>query len=399
MRQIKTFLSQFWSITKYTPTFWFYLKNLKITCFFTLLFVKLFVKEGEGSLGVLTKTIEKILKPFGLSSLIAIYPRNIEMEITSRCNKQCLFCEHTYWNEPKWDLTYENMLHITAQFPRLRWVNLTGEGDSFLNRDYLKIIQHLKSRSVAVYLVDSFDLITRDVSKTLVEYGVDGIYISFDAATKETYEFIKKGCSFERTLTNIRNLIEIKKEQGSPVPELCFRFVVNTLNYHEMPNFLDLIRSLGKNEDIGDGFYLEFVGLLYYPQTAQYFLEAIPDDILQEVAKRAERYNFRIQYSHPGKEIPELNACSAWVEPYIMMGGYVLPCCQVLQTNNREWLRQHAFGNMNESPFPDIWFSERYKRFRKMIPNPHGQVPILCQGCRAYNTTKRIHEQGISQDI
>lgn len=399
MTQFFTFIKQLWSITNYYPTFWFYLKNGRLRNLVTLLFVKLFVKEGEGSLGVITKTVEKLLKSIGLSHLIAIYPRNVEFEITSRCDKKCLFCEHTYWNEPNWDLTFDNMVHISSQFPKLRWVNLTGEGDSFLNRDYLRTIKLLKSRGVAVYLVDSFDLITKDVATKLVEYGVDGIYISFDAATKDTYEFIKSGCKFERTLKNIKDLIEIKKEMHSPIPELCFRYVVNTKNYLEMPDYIDLIHSLGENKEIGDNFTIEFVGLLHYPQTAEYFLEKIPDAIIQEVEKRAKKYNFHIMYSHPGKEIPSLEACSAWVEPYIMMGGYVLPCCQVLQTNDRDKLRKYAFGNVNETTFKDIWYSDRYKAFRKMIPDPNGPVPILCQGCRAYDTSRRMQKQGVSPDI
>ncbi len=399
MSYVSTFISQLRSILLYSNTIKFYLKNLKFTNLFALLYVKLFVKEGEGSLGVITKSIEKLLKPFRLSHLIAIYPRNVEFEITSRCNKKCIFCEHTYWNEPKWDLTYENMIHITSQLPKLKWVNLTGEGDSFLNPDYIRIIEYLKSKSVAVYLVDSFDLINNDIAEKLIECGVDGIYISFDAATKETYEFIKSGCKFDRTIKNIRDLIELKKKKGSPIPQLCFRYVVNTLNYLEMPDYIDLIHSLGANDEIGDDFYIEFVGLLYYPQTAKYFLEKIPEEIIDEVKQRSERHHIRVQYSHPGREIPDLCACSAFVEPYIMMGGYVLPCCQVLQSNDRDHLRKYAFGNVNETSFKDIWYSERYKNFRKMIPNPQGKVPILCQGCRAYNTEPRKEKYGVSIDI
>ncbi len=399
MPQLSTFFTQLWSISNYAPTIWFYLKKGKMSSISSLLFVKLFVKEGEGSLGVILKAIERLLIPFGLSHHIAIYPRNVEFEITSRCDKKCLFCEHTYWNEPKWDLTYDNMIHITSQFPKLRWVNLTGEGDSFLNRDFLRIIEHLKTRGVAVYLVDSFDLITKEVATKLIDLGVDGIYISFDAATKETYEFIKEGCRYDRTLQNIKDMISLKKEKKSPIPELCFRFVVNKKNYTEMPGYLDLIRSLGTNREIGDNFTIEFVGLLYYPQTAEYFLEKIPETIVDEVNKRAHKYNFHVMYSHPGKEVPPLEACSAWVEPYIMMGGYVLPCCQVLQTNDRNKLRKYAFGNVNEIPFKEIWYSDRYQTFRKMIPDPQGKVPILCQGCRAYDTTRRMKDNGISLEI
>ena len=138
----------------------------------------------------------------------------MECGITTRSNKRCVVCEHTHCkeSEPRQDLTWEQCLHIVNQFPRLIWTNLTGEGDAFLNKSYLDMIQYLKDRDVSVFLSDSFDLITEDIARKLVEWRVDGIYLSMDAATPETYERLKVGCKFDRTLTNIKNLLRLKKD-------------------------------------------------------------------------------------------------------------------------------------------------------------------------------------------
>ena len=39
---------------------------------------------------------------------------------------------------------------IVDQFPKLIWFNPTGEGDAFLNRNFLKMLRYLKSKSIAV---------------------------------------------------------------------------------------------------------------------------------------------------------------------------------------------------------------------------------------------------------
>jgi MoaA/NifB/PqqE/SkfB family radical SAM enzyme len=78
-----------------------------------------------------------------------------------------------------------------------------------------------------------------------------------------------------------------------------------------------------------------------------------------------------------------------------MMGGYVLPCCAVLMSNQREFLRMHSFGNVFEKPFREIWYSERYKRFRQTVNNPKAKVPLFCKGCRAFDTSVRERKYGV----
>jgi len=96
--------------------------------------------------------------------------------------------------------------------------------------------------------------------------------------------------------------------------------------------------------------------------------------------------------------IPPIEQCNAWLEPYIMLPGYVLPCCAVMMSNNRPFLREHSFGNVYERSFKEIWNSEYYMKFRSMVNDPTKPVPRLCAGCRAYQTKPRIKQYGVWDD-
>jgi len=400
---LKDVLSDIKLLFKYFPTIHFIQRKKGFRAAYNFLFVKLFVKEGEGSMGLaynlLVNPLRRIFPRVG--PLIAPYPRNLEIEITNKCNKRCIVCEHTYWNEPAVDLSFEDFKKIVDQFPKLKWVNLTGEGDAFLNKDYLKMIRYLKSRDVPVYLVDSFDLINEEIAKKIVELGVEGTYVSFDAATKETYEKIKVGCNFDRTINNIKNLIKIRREMKSPIPEICFRYIVTTLNFQEMPQYIQLVRSFGDKSDLGAGSRIEFVGVLVFDEVKHLYVEEIPDEIMRTMLKNAKDLGITVTYAHCGEKtlIEPMTYCVHWLEPYIMMGGYVLPCCTILQNNKRDFLRKYSFGNILKEDFKTIWNSERYKKFRKLVATRNGKVPILCKGCRAYDTRERERLYGVDEQI
>jgi MoaA/NifB/PqqE/SkfB family radical SAM enzyme len=279
-------------------------------------------------------------------------------------------------------------------------VNLTGEGDAFLNPDYLKMIRYLKAKGVSVYLVDSFDLINKEIAYELVNMGVDGIYVSMDAATKETYEKIKVGCRFDRVTQNLKNLLEIKRQLGSPIPEMCFRFVINKLNVHEMADFVKLVRGMGTRREYGDGSKIHYAGLLDYPEIHDMYMPVIPDEYVKETlaVQRSDPENLPVVFAHtePSKN-PSIDRCLAWMEPYfaIVPHNMVLPCCAVLMSNSRKFLSEYCFGDYTKEPFRKIWSHSYYKWFRATVTRPDAPVPALCRGCRAYDTTWREKRYGI----
>lgn len=378
------------TLFRYRTTIKSLLRKRRIKAAHNFIRAKLLVREEGGVL------LDPLFKRF---PKLAPYPWSIEVEVTTRCNKKCIICEHTYWDEPSEEVSFEDFKKIVDQFPSLIWFNPTGEGSAFLNKDFLKMLQYLKSKSLFVFFNDEFDLVDEEIAKKLIEIGVDRIEVSADGATRETYEKIKIGCNFDKLTKNLKTLSRLKKEMNSPTPELCFHYIITTLNVHELPQFVELIHSLGGKDAFGKGSYVNFSGLLVFEQIKNFATE-VPTEITQSVDKTAEKLNYPVVFTHPSHEKkPPISECVAWSEPYVLIGGYVVPCCGVLMSNKREFLRKHSFGNLLQKPFKEIWNSKRYKKFRELVPKKKGPVPIFCAGCRVYNTTERERKYGVSKEI
>lgn len=78
---------------------------------------------------------------------------------------------------------------------------------------------------------------------------MDGIDISIEGATKETYERIKVGCSFDKVFDNVKYIINRKRELKQYKPDLNIRYVIIRDNMYEVPMFIDLINSIATPED------------------------------------------------------------------------------------------------------------------------------------------------------
>jgi MoaA/NifB/PqqE/SkfB family radical SAM enzyme len=310
-------------------------------------------------------------------------------------------CEHTYWkDQEERHLSFDEFKHIVSQFPRLRWLHLTGEGSAFTNPDYVKMLEYAKSKQICVYLVDSFDHIPQEAIEKLIDLQIEGVYISLDAVKKETYESLRIGCDFNRVMQNIRRFIELKKAKKSMLPEISFRYIVMKQNFREMPEFLDLVASLGPRKLLGEGGRVDFVGNLEFPEVRDFSIFELPEDLLKSVVEKAKKYKLNVFLSHTEiKRNPSIEQCICWLEPYITMGGYVIPCCNILMSNKRGTLREHSFGNIFEKSMKEIWSSSRYVEFRRNVNKHCQKVPFLCTLCRGYSFVSRQKKYGIDQRL
>lgn len=378
-------------------SYYYLLRHFRFKDAANLFYTRALVPTGEGS--------ARWFYDLGLLKLILKYPdmvpipRFFEIETTTICNKKCFICEYIYWPENEQVKRHMNLAefkHIVSQFPTVRWVNMTGEGSSFLNKDYPLMIKYLKERfNTSVWLVDHLsDMKPDKLEKDVLPY-IDGLYISIDAATKKTYEYIKKGCKFENVINNIKFLVDYKRSNKTPFPHLQFRYIILKDNIAEMPLFLDLLNSIAKPWEWSAATVpVEFAGLLYFPEIKKYFVPEVPRKTVNEILKRKGGIDFRFCHAEEPRN-PPIEHCIAWMEPYIMMPGYVLPCCAVLMSNRRPFLRQYSFGNVFDKDFKEIWRSEYYSQFRKIVVDPCAPVPKICVGCRAYKTQHRVKKYGI----
>lgn len=329
---------------------------------------------------------------------------DLEMETTTACYLKCIHCEHTYFDKSYLNqhLSYTTFREVVDSVPSLKWVNLTGEGTSILNPAFKEMVWYAK-RTKGVYLDLSHDFVKLDdeTALTWVKAGVDRIYWSLDGCTKETYEKVRVGASFDKVIENVRKLVACKKELNSPLPEICFRFTFFRDNVHEVPALPDFLASLVKGvKDYGDEPSINIVALLEFEETRGWERE-IDEATVELVNERAKRLGFKVYWSHVThveEEKAPMDYCTFWSEPYIMITGHVVPCCAVLMSNNRPRLEELSFGNIHEQPLKEIWDTGYYREFRKTVVNPRAPVPKVCLGCRAFNTQTRARRFGIWQE-
>jgi MoaA/NifB/PqqE/SkfB family radical SAM enzyme len=306
------------------------------------------------------------------------YPTSIEIEVSTACPFKCTICEHTYWSEPSKNMSFEQLKSIVDQFKDMKFIALTGIGENFLNKDFLKMYRYIKSKWPASYLelYDNFFYLTEDMSKQLLDINLEKIIVSIEAATKETYEAIRVGSNFQRVLENIRSFIELKKERNLHFPEVVFHFIINKVNYHEIVPYMEMVKSLG-------GEKIFFTNMLHrYEAVEHLYLETenFPDAIRETLKAKAKELCLNVSWNwDTAKDKKPMSGCTLWYQPFVYVTGHVVPCCAMNEGNVRAFQKENALGNVFETSFRDLWYSDRFKTFRRDIAR--GKAHPLCQDC------------------
>lgn len=331
---------------------------------------------------------------------LAHYPKEIEIEITTRCHLKCIMCEHTYWpdkNDTKQDMSFDQFKTIINMLPRLKYVCFAGIGTYFMNRDFFKMLEYLNLKNIYASFVDNFNFLKEVDIEKLIKLNIERIEVSLDAACKETYEKIRAGAKWEKTINNLETLKKMKKEHNTPFPDIFFRFVAMKNNINEIPALMKLISELdvnpGKKTDV------QVVGLLIFKEIEYLNVDRIPEQIINEAYMMAKQLkNINLIWTHTPDHCESINYCAKWLQPYVMVDGSVILDCALLMSNNRSELKRTSFGNLFKQDFKHIWSSPRYKKIRQSVNILDSPVPKLCEGCRGYDTTTREHLYGIQDD-
>lgn len=310
------------------------------------------------------------------------YPSYIEVETTTHCNFKCSICEHTYWDECCEHMSLENFNKIIDQFPELKWIGVTGIGQSFMNPDFMPIIKECKDRSIYVEIFDNFRFLDYEKAKQMVDWSMDKIYVSLDAGTKETYDKIRVGSDWDIVMKNIKDFDRAKKESNSSWPELWFHFVVCKDNVHELEKYLEMINDL--NVDCKQ---VQFSRMLHkFKEIEDKFVE-IPDDAKQKVIDKGKDLGIKVSWNIDSADVKcPLKSCSLWVMPFIFVDGTVIPCCSLNEQNDRKWQRETSLGNIFKDDFRDIWYGDKYTQMLEGIKN--GPCPKECARCGIYERSQ-----------
>ncbi len=344
------------------------------------------------------------LKPSRVKTL----PIYFQIEPTTLCNLNCKMCSR----KKKIDTgiipnlknmalnEFENIIQ-TIQPSRIQ---ISGQGEPFLNSEIISIIQSATQRKIKTTLLSNFTLPDKTQIMQLAKSGLDLFKISLDAATPQTYQKIRGVDKFNVIINNIKTLNSIKEDLGITTPKIRLQFCIQQDNYQEMLSLLKLAKDIRV-----DAIYFQSLELTDFEEhTEELIGQLTPSKLLAEINKTLEfskqiniatnladlkedfnSYWSKYEWNKQKQPIANKKGICLfpWFSTYITVDGEVKPCCCF----SREKI---SFGNLFTTPFPEIWNNQQYIQFRKNMKKEIFDYDI-CRNCVAKDFSNIIKMKNI----
>ncbi len=140
------------------------------------------------------------------------YPWDGQLELTYRCNLNCIHCYCKGSEDKDKELTTQEWKKIIDEIQKegCIWLNFTG-GEPLVREDFLEIYTYAKEKGFIISIYTNGTLFTEGIISYLKKLPPYSIEITLNSITPDTYEAITqiKG-SFERVMDNIKRLKENK---------------------------------------------------------------------------------------------------------------------------------------------------------------------------------------------
>lgn len=177
------------------------------------------------------------------------YPSQVNLAYDRSCNLQCPSCRKEVINVTKKDeydkikLLHDNVINSLFDKPHNNEIilNITGSGDPFASkiyRDFLFNFDPTPWPNLKIGLQTHGGLLTPANWSRMPQWHdrIAYIKICFDAARKETYEIVRKRGNWDQLMSNCE-FINQQLITGFGIAD----FIVQDLNYKEIPEFAEMI--------------------------------------------------------------------------------------------------------------------------------------------------------------
>ena len=152
------------------------------------------------------------LKAFSAAVLGGL-PVEYIVETTAKCNIYCPMCPRETHKQPKEDMTDEIFTRLVRESGRsAEHMMLIGLGEPFMDPKIFERIEFCHRHSVSTLLSTNGTFLDEKVSARVLDSPLEQITLSFDGASKESFEFYRKGAKFEKVRDNFVRFARMKKE-------------------------------------------------------------------------------------------------------------------------------------------------------------------------------------------
>jgi radical SAM protein with 4Fe4S-binding SPASM domain len=294
------------------------------------------------------------------------YPYWLTIDPTNFCTLRCPFCptgQHRN-SRTKAMLSLQAFNNVLSELgPYLIHIDFCNWGEPLLNKDIYKMIKFAKEFNIDTKVDSNFNYFNEKDAQDMVLSGLDRLIVSIDGASQETYSKYRVGGDFRKVMSNLKLLIEKRKQLNRTNPYISWQFLVFRHNEHEIEEARKMAADLGIDSI---GFTKAFIG----------DKDWIP---LNEEYSHYKKEEIKDNESTSGhfKSCEEKFCNWPWEAIAINPEGSVSACCSVEDEKD-------DFGNIFRDPFKDIWNNDKYKQARRFIKDKIKEKTYdnICVGCR-----------------
>src|SRR5450432_2488288 len=263
------------------------------------------------------------------------------VETTAKCNLYCPMCPRETHKQPKEDMSDEIFERLIQESSHsAEHMMLIGLGEPFMDRKIFDRIEYCERHNISTLLSTNGTFLDEAMSRKLLATPLEHLTLSFDGATKESYEYYRKGARFEKVRDNFVRFARLKHESKSKM-QLVVQMVRMSRNKDEVADFLSFWRAIPGIDQVR----------IKEDETNLFKLGHNPED-----------------WKHPCHYL--------WRGPmYVKQNGDVYPCCQSYMLDGP------PVGNIGREPLFQIFNSPEMQRMRALHASKRGGEVDVCSRC------------------
>lgn len=357
------------------------------------------------------ETVKTAISLFGRTGKAYNQPAYVNLDITNACNLKCRMCyqNEPFFQPPKGEDRFIPLETVRLVFSQIKpqIFALGGLGEPLLHKDVVEITRIAKQSGSLPMITTNGHLLTKEMSRSLIEAGMGQIKVSIDAVTQETYSKIRQSDGLHKVMDNVRDLIQVEKEMGRQYEIVRLEYVIQKYNIDEIIPFIKMASKLGVR-------FVNFMAINFIAVSdstedtykEEYNLEKLLKT-LHEARRVAKELGIRENLSElmighdtikdvKNFKISKDDFFFPWYknvryrnfvcyEPWLQMGihrnGDVAICCVAFHPKHNE--KALVFGNIYKGDrLDDIWNSPRLRKFRRAVAKKKNFDAIdLCGQC------------------
>jgi MoaA/NifB/PqqE/SkfB family radical SAM enzyme len=340
--------------------------------------------------------------------------KRVYVEATNKCNLTCSTCMRNVWDVNYGHMREETFERVLAGFDSLAEkpeIFIGGYGEPLSHPKILEMIQRAKERGHRVSMITNGILLTETVTRSLIELGLDMLWVSMDGASAECYVDVRLGNSLPTIIENLRRLcaqkyLKFGASNWSGHPHLGIAFVAMQRNIHDLREVIRLGSRLGAVEFsisnvlahdtqlLGENLYMHSMNMVAGQEirpTVRMPLMDIQHNTMEALAGVMKDMN-RLELS--GSLLNQNTDQCPFVERgslAVRWDGQVSPCLPLLYTHKyfldeRERTSHEYFvGNVHERDLPAIWSDSQYRDLRNRLRDFDFSPCAFCNSCEMAN--------------